>query len=130
MAMGNLYRSDDWKTEKHVPVIECPDAVPAGETFKVHVSIGAEVAHPNRTEHHIRWIRVYFVPEGGGVPIEIGSFGFSAHGASSEGPDTSTLYTHHAVSCWLKTEKAGTLLATSYCNIHGLWESEKELKLD
>jgi superoxide reductase len=37
--------------------------------------------------------------------------------------------THHAVTCEMKTRKPGTLLATSYCNIHGLWESEKQIGL-
>jgi superoxide reductase len=127
--IGEFYRSDDWKTEKHVPVIECPDSVQAGQMFKITVTIGKEVAHPNTTEHHIRWIRIYFVPEGTKSSYEIGSFEFSAHGASTDGPDTSTIYTHHSVTCSLKTEKAGTLLATSFCNIHGLWESSKDVAL-
>lgn len=128
-TVGEFYKSDDWKTEKHVPVIECPDSVPSGEVFEVKVSIGKEVAHPNKTEHHIRWIRVYFVPDGAKTPYEIGSFEFCAHGASTDGPDTSTIYTHHVVTCAFKTEKAGTLVATSFCNIHGLWENAKVVKL-
>jgi superoxide reductase len=129
MAVCDYYRTDDWKTEKHVPVIECADKVKAGETFEVNVSLGKEVAHPNKTEHHICWIRVYFVPEGEKTPYEIGNFEFTAHGASTDGPDTSTLYTHHGVTCWFKTEKPGTILATSYCNIHGLWENSKAIQL-
>ncbi|MHA1906857.1 MAG: desulfoferrodoxin family protein, partial [Candidatus Thorarchaeota archaeon] len=26
-----------------------------------------------------------------------------------------------------KTKKKGTIMATSYCNIHGLWKSEADL---
>ena len=62
--IGELYQTADWKSEKHVPVIECPDAVAADETFEVKVSLGKEVAHPNTTEHHIRWIQLYFRPGG------------------------------------------------------------------
>jgi superoxide reductase len=127
--ISQVYKTDNWKTEKHVPVIECADSVKAGEMFQVNVTIGKEVAHPNKTEHHIRWIRLYFVPEGENTPYEIGNFEFCAHGASTKGPDTSTLYTNHAVTCWFKTDKAGTLLATSYCNIHGLWEYSKDIRL-
>jgi len=29
----------------------------------------------------------------------------------------------------MKIDKAGTLVAISYCNIHGLWESTKEIKV-
>ncbi|MFZ5906555.1 MAG: desulfoferrodoxin family protein, partial [Nitrospirota bacterium] len=62
--IGEFYQSADWKSEKHVPVIDCPAAVKAGENFQVTVSIGKEVAHPNTTEHHIRWIQLFFKPEG------------------------------------------------------------------
>ena len=52
--IGEQYQTADWKSEKHIPVIECPDVVAADEMFKVTVSLGKEVAHPNTTEHHIR----------------------------------------------------------------------------
>jgi superoxide reductase len=29
----------------------------------------------------------------------------------------------------MKTEAPGVVLATAYCNIHGLWESEKAVGL-
>jgi len=126
---GELFQSADWKTEKHVPVIECADQAKAGELFPVKVTLGKEVAHPNTTEHHIRWISVYFQPEGEKFPYEIGRFEFSAHGESVEGPDTSTVYTHHEVTVSMKTDKPGVIYSTALCNIHGLWQSEKEIKI-
>jgi superoxide reductase len=126
---GELFQTADWKTEKHVPVIECPDRVKAGELFPVKVTLGKEIAHPNTTAHHIRWISVYFHPEGEKFPYQIGHCEFNAHGESTEGPDTSSIYTHHEVSLSLKTDKPGVLYATALCNIHGLWRSEKEIKL-
>jgi superoxide reductase len=123
----DLLQSADWKTEKHVPAIDAPDKAEKGEFFKVTVSVGKEVPHPNKTEHHISWISVYFLPEGGKFPYQIGSFEFTAHGASTEGPDTSTVYTRPEVVVSFKTEKSGTILASSYCNIHGLWQSSKEI---
>ncbi|MFC1964356.1 class II SORL domain-containing protein [Chloroflexota bacterium] len=126
---GEIFQTADWKTEKHVPVIECPDQVKAGEMFTVKVSIGKEIAHPNTTDHHIRWISVYFNPEGEKFTYQIGHFEFSAHGESAEGPDKSTIYTHHEASTLVKTGKAGTLYATALCNIHGLWQSAKTLKV-
>ena len=127
--MGELYQSADWKTEKHVPVIDCPDAVKADEIFNVKVSIGAEVAHPNTTEHHIRWIRLYFRPDGDKFAYEVGNYEFAAHGESTDGPDTSPVYTHHATTAALKIKKAGTLYASSLCNIHGLWENSKAIQV-
>lgn len=126
---GELFQTADWKTEKHVPVIECPDRVKAGELFAVKVSLGKEIAHPNTTEHHIRWISVYFHPGGEKFPYQIGYFEFTAHGESVQGPDTSSVYTHHEASTSMKTDKPGVIYATALCNIHGLWRSEKEIKL-
>lgn len=124
-----LYQSANWKEEKHVPVIETPDEVGKGEFFEVKVTIGKEVAHPNKTEHHIRWVEVYFHPEGGKFPYHIGRADFSAHGESAEGADTGTVYTHHAATLSFKTDKPGTIYATSYCNIHGLWQNAKQIKV-
>ena len=119
----------DWKKEKHVPVIESPDKVKADETFEVKVTLGKEIAHPNTTAHHIRWVALYFHPDGEKFSYQIARCEFSAHGESAEGPDTSSIYTHHSVSAWMKTKKPGTLYAVSLCNIHGLWEGEKKVGL-
>ena len=127
--IGELYQTADWKKEKHVPVIDCPDEVKADEVFNVKVSIGEEVAHPNTTEHHIRWVRLYFRPDGDKFAYEVGSYEFAAHGESTEGPNTGPVYTHHAASAALKIKKAGTLYAISLCNIHGLWENSKAIKV-
>jgi len=126
---AELYQTADWKTEKHIPVIDCADTVKADELFPVKVTIGKEIAHPNTTDHHIRWINVYFMPEDGKFPFQIGRFEFTAHGESTEGPDKSSVYTNHEVSLSMKTGKAGTIFATSYCNIHGMWRSEKAIKV-
>jgi superoxide reductase len=125
--MGELFQSADWKSEKHVPVIECPDNVSADEMFEVKVTLGKEVAHPNTTAHHIRWIQLYFLPEGAKLAFQIGNFQFTAHGESTEGADQGPVYTHHTVTAAMKTSKPGTLIAGSFCNIHGLWENAKAI---
>lgn len=61
MGLSERIQSADWKTEKHVPVIECPERVKADELFEVKVSLGKEIAHPNTTEHHIRWIKIFSI---------------------------------------------------------------------
>ncbi len=127
--VGELYQSADWKSEKHVPVIECPDQVTADQMFDVKVSLGKEVAHPNTTAHHIRWIQLFFTPEGDKFAYQVGNFEFTAHGESVEGPDKGPVYADHAVTASMKTTKPGTLYATAYCNIHGLWENIKEIGL-
>ena len=129
MGIADRIQTADWKAEKHVPVIECPDTVKAGELFEVKVGIGKEIAHPNTTEHHIRWIRLYFHPEGDKFTYDVGSFEFNAHGESVAGANQGPVYTHHGVTAYLKVSKAGTLHALALCNIHGLWESSKEISV-
>jgi superoxide reductase len=85
------------------------------------------VAHPNKTEHHIEWVSLYFRPNGDKFPCKIGRVEFSAHRASTEGPDSSSVYAHHTATFTFKTDKPGTIFATSLCNIHGLWESTRAL---
>ncbi|MCL5674742.1 MAG: class II SORL domain-containing protein [Candidatus Omnitrophica bacterium] len=126
--LKDLYQSADWKKEKHVPVIDSPEKVKKGEFFKVNVSVGKEIAHPNTTAHHIRWLDIYFLPDGEKFPYQIGRFEFTSHGESAQGADTSTVFTHPEVSATFKTEKSGTILASSYCNIHGLWQDSKKLE--
>lgn len=126
---GDLFQTADWKSEKHVPVIECADAVKADEPFEVKLSLGKEVAHPNTTEHHIRWIQLFFQPEGDKFAYQVGNFEFTAHGESAQGPNTGPVHTHHSVITSLKIQKPGVLLATSLCNIHGLWENSKPISV-
>jgi superoxide reductase len=125
----NLYQKADWKKEKHVPVIEILNEPKKNEFIKVEISVGKEIAHPNTTAHHICWIDVYFLPKGEKFPYQLGKMEFLSHGASVDGADKSTIYTHPLTVINFMTQKDGIILATSYCNIHGLWENSLELKL-
>lgn len=128
--LKDLLQSADWKKEKHAPVIEAPEKIKKGETVSVKASVGKEIAHPNTTAHHIRWIEIYFLPAGEKFPYQIGRFEFASHGESTLGADTSAVYTAPEVSLKFKTEKSGAILASSYCNIHGLWQSSKEITVE
>jgi superoxide reductase len=125
-----LFQTADWKSEKHVPVIDIPKKIKKGEFFQVTVTVGKEVAHPNTTEHFIGWIHVFFHPEGGKFPYDIGVAEFTSHGASTDGGDTSGVYTHHAAALSMKTDKPGTIHAVSYCNIHGLWRNSQKIEVE
>jgi superoxide reductase len=104
----------DWKTEKHVPVIELPAKIAAGQEFKVTVSVGKEIAHPNTIEHHITWIAVFFQPEGAPVPFQVGHCEFTGHGP---------VFTAPSCTVTMTTDRPGTVQALSFCNIHGMWEN-------
>lgn len=122
-TLNNAYQSGDWKGEKHVPTINAPEAVNAGDVVEVRVSIGEATAHPNTFEHHISWIKVYYAEEGAKFPVEIGTFDFNAHGEND-------LFTEPNVTVRFKANKPGNIIASSYCNIHGLWENCQELKVN
>jgi superoxide reductase len=125
--IGDLIKTDDWKTEKHVPVIEVPEDAKQGELTNITVSIGKEIAHPNTTEHFICWIDLYFHPQSGGAVYHLGRVEFLAHGATTEGANAKTLHTAPAACFQVKLDEPGQLLAMSYCNIHGLWEGAAPL---
>jgi superoxide reductase len=128
-GIGERIQQADWKKEKHAPVIHCPDAVVAGQAFEIKVNIGEEIAHPNTTEHHISYITVFFHPEGEKFTYQVGHFEFSGHGEAVAGPNQGPVYTEPSMVAMMKLSKPGTLHAVSFCNIHGLWESEKEIKI-
>lgn len=128
-SMKDFVQAADWKKEKHVPVIDAPDTFKKGEFTKVAVSVGKEIPHPNTTEHHIRWIAVYFIADGDKFPFQIAKSDFTSHGESAQGPNMSTIFTGADMTASFKTDKPGIIVATSYCNIHGLWESSKGISI-
>lgn len=130
MKLGDVIQSADWKAEKHVPVIEAPESAKVGEKITVEVCVGKEIAHPNTTEHHIRWIKLYFKPENSKFASEIGTYQFDSHGESTEGPNKGSAFTEPWAKAVLKLNVSGTLIAAAYCNIHGLWESSKSIHME
>ena len=121
--LSQSVQSGDWKGEKHVPVIHCPNKVKPDIPFEIKVSIGDSVPHPNTFEHHILWIKVFFQPEGSKFPVEADDFNFSAHGEGE-------IFTNPTGVTNIKIKKPGNLYAMAYCNIHGLWESSKQISLE
>lgn len=128
-SFGDSFQTGDWKKEKHVPIIDCPDQVKADEAIEVRLSIGKEIAHPNTTEHHIRWIRLYFKPDDEKFTYELGNCEFTAHGECVDGADKGPAYSDPVGLIQAKVNKSGTLIAASYCNIHGLWENSRDIKV-
>lgn len=118
----------DWKIEKHAPVIEAPDSIKAGEIFTVTAGLGKAIAHPNTAQHHISWISLYFLPEGAKLAIQLAHAEFSAHGDSSTDVPGPALTNPNMIAN-LKLTKSGTLQAVSYCNIHGVWQSSKDIQV-
>ncbi|MBW6463533.1 MAG: class II SORL domain-containing protein [Dethiobacteria bacterium] len=127
--IGDHVQSADWKAEKHVPVIEVMEPVKKGEPCQVQLSVGAEIAHPHTTEHHIRYIQLFFKPEGEKFLVHMGTFQFEAHGESVEGANAGSAKCEPKVTATVTLEKPGELVALSYCNIHGLWDNSEKVSL-
>lgn len=120
MSISNSIKTADFKAEKHVPVIKVLSK--EGENVVVEVSVGAEIAHPNTTEHFISYIDLYY--KGDAAITLIGKAEFAAHGESAQGANQGAVHTDPVAVFRCKITKPGVLHAVSYCNIHGLWESE------
>ncbi|MFP4113313.1 MAG: class II SORL domain-containing protein [Spirochaetota bacterium] len=126
---GDLLQEADFKKEKHAPVIEAPDSVQADEPFTITASIGKEIAHPNTTEHHIVWMELHFKPDNDKFSHQLSANRFAAHGESVNGANEGSAWTEPLCSSLVKLKESGTIYATSYCNIHGLWESRKRIEV-
>lgn len=121
----------DWKTEKHVPVIDVPGEVQKGKPVAIKVCVGyKDLSHPNTTEHHIKWIDVHFKPEGGKFPFHLGRAEFGVHGESTLGPNQGPVHTEACMVIEAKFQVSGTIMALAYCNIHGLWEHSTPIKVE
>ena len=93
------------------------------------MSIGEEFPHPNTAEHHIRWIKLLFQPSVG-FTFELADVQFTIHGEGLKGPAEGPCYTEPSANVTGRLKQSGTLLALSYCNIQGLWESYKEIAVE
>lgn len=125
--LGDQVQSADWKSEKHAPVIDCPDNVQSDVPFQIAASVGKEIAHPNTAEHHIAWIQLFFQPDGEKFTQQLATSEFVAHGASAKGAGEGPALTEPSVTATISLKRSGTIHALGYCNIHGLWESVKEI---
>jgi len=103
------------KVESHTPKIEAPDEVKSGEPFEIRITVGP---HPNTVQHSIRWIEVYLYEEGRGFnPIHVTKITLEPEYAE---PD---------VKIKIKLKKNSVIYALQYCNLHGVWEGRKEIKV-
>jgi superoxide reductase len=113
MNLGDLIKGAAQEgKEKHVPTIELVDCPECGEKV-VKITVGKETPHPNTVEHHIKWIMLYGVKNG--LAVHVATFDLGpTYGAP-------TVVTH------ANLQEFSELIATEYCNIHGLWESSLAL---
>ena len=104
------------KRESHTPRIEAPKAVKADETFELKVSVQN---HPNKVEHSIKWIEVYFREDGRPFnPIMLARAAFTP------------VYSDPEAKLKVRLSKSGSIMALEYCNVHGLWSAKEDIKVE
>ncbi len=99
--------------KKHMPVIDCPDTVAAGQSFTVRLKVG-EIPHVTEEGHFIQWAEVKF-GENLYARIE-----FSPVMSAPEATVTLKKGSKHGT---------GVLRVLAKCNLHGLWEATKEMTI-
>jgi len=99
--------------QKHIPVISAPDKVKRNEIFLITVEVGKYKAHPNEPAHSIEWVELY----SGDTFL----FRVNLSGSLSYPKTTIPVKLTHA---------HGPLKTWAKCNIHGLWEGEKNIEVE
>ncbi|MCM8798676.1 MAG: desulfoferrodoxin [Candidatus Omnitrophica bacterium] len=99
--------------QKHLPVITAPERVKRNEVFEVTIEVGKYKAHPNEPGHFIEWMELY----SGDTFL----FRVNLSGSLSSPKVTVPVKLTHA---------HGPLKAWAKCNLHGLWEGTKEIKIE
>ncbi|WP_456419297.1 class II SORL domain-containing protein [Methanocaldococcus infernus] len=99
--------------KKHTPFIECPDTVKPDEFFEVTIKTG--YPHPIEDSHYIQWVELYM------------SDIYLARADFTQFVKPEVKFVVKAPS---KGHKSFTLRALMRCNLHGIWEFKKEVKIE
>jgi len=115
-SLTKLNKPEDWSNltamaKKHVPVIEAPDRVKAGEPFTVRIKVGGidGVEHPNTLGHWINWVELY-----------------AGERLMSRIDFAPEMCDGYIVSLNVTLNESTTMIAREFCNLHGVWESREK----
>ncbi len=99
--------------QKHLAVIELPSEIKSEHFFNAKIKVG-EIEHPNENGHFIQWIELYV------GDVYLGRFDLAPVMTKPE--VTISLTIAHG-------NRKTVLRAVSRCNLHGMWESTKEIEV-
>lgn len=100
--------------KKHTPVITLPVSIKAGESVEVTVELGKLLAHPNEPGHFFEWIDLYL------------NYVFLTRLSLTAAMTAPTL---KAQVLFPHGMEKVTVRAFARCNLHGVWEAIKEVKV-
>lgn len=97
--------------KKHAVIINAPDEIERSDFFEVEVKVGEYKEHPNELGHFIEWIELY-------------------HGDTFlTRLDLTPEKTNYFLKTKIKISYQHPLRARAKCNLHGIWEGEKSIKI-
>lgn len=94
----------------HVPMIMAPDTAETGKPFEVEIQVG-EKMHEMIPTHYIDWVDLY------ADEIFLTKIILTPN------------FTQARFRATLTLNKSSTLRAIEHCNLHGLWEGTKQIKV-
>jgi superoxide reductase len=97
--------------KKHWPRIECPDTVEANKPFDVTINVGVGIDHPSEQAHFIEWIEL------------------SRGNCSTVKAYLQPRSSYPRVTFRIALEKETTLIIRESCNLHGIWENKKQVRV-
>lgn len=106
-------KTADASAEKHVPYISIENC-PSCNGVCVTVTVGKETIHPSTKEHSIKAITLYGITN----DDKTEQLSFTQLGDENTMPK---------IIAAVKAGKYKKFIATSYCNLHGLWEGSLEI---
>jgi len=99
--------------KKHAVTITAPDKAKKNEPFEVGITVGEQIAHPNEPGHFIEWLELYC------GDTFLGRVNFSGGASFPKAVfKVSLSHAHGPLKVWEK------------CNLHGLWENTKDIKVE
>ncbi|OGI11191.1 MAG: hypothetical protein A2Y40_04925 [Candidatus Margulisbacteria bacterium GWF2_35_9] len=113
MSISKNIKTEDTGMEKHVPFISAKECATCGE-LSVTIQVGQNVIHPSTVEHSIKTITLYGKTKEGALK-QLTLFQL--------GDENTVARVRTSVIKGTFTE----LIATSYCNLHGLWEGSLKI---
>ncbi len=115
MSLKDILNRDEEERERHLPVIEAPSRVEAQKSFRVGIRIG-EKPHPFAFNHYISSVLVFLEQENR-PPLLILKF------------EPFPPLVEPRFEFFLSIDRPSKLHVLASCNLHGLWEAEREIEV-
>ena len=126
MNVSEHIEVDERRTRELAPVIECADMVKAGEWYVVKVTVPDALTNPGIPGDRLRWISLYFQPDGEKVPSHVSLFDFTSEAGAAPVP----VRKPRDATTSLRGTEPGTLFAVVHCQVRGILQTSKHITVN